>query len=1341
MSSDNVIISPEAHKPRLEKFKVLPGSKMTEVLRCAINQGYMEVGDLPYVEIHVDGVKLPRCEAVLDQVVEDGQIVQITMALRGDNPLRNAFQLLVQVTAIVVGAYFGPWAAAAVQVVGALATAAFFPPSRPDQLAESNNVSSLKEQSNQIRRRGVMPLVLGRQRIGFDVAAMSYSQNIGSDSWLNVIFGLHYGPCAVEQIKIGETLLADYPASDYKIEYFLTPGPRNSALYPASTNQENFNNKLDFTGGGVWEVVTFNAGASRAQIDVTWPSGLYFTNDKGKIRNEEVTGRIEYAVVGTEIWAAAPFEGYNTARDKNNALLPAGSFYVNERSADAVRRTYEWNLDPTKQYKARIKAYDLDGDFPDDQGHVWDTYLTAARSVFQGQPIVDQTLACIALRIKASGDLGSTLPAVSGIVTPIVPVYKNGNWNTSEPSSNHAALLRWILTGPPAAKPMPASQINASCATVYNLIAARQWEAAVLLTEEMSQEDAMRVCGLTGRFATYWSGEDLCFVGDWEKPIPRQIFSPTNVKGYKFRREFQDEVHAILVEFKNLDEDSRADEIWVYADGYDSTTATLFENLRLQYACNANRAFREARVYLTRKKLKTESHSFTTSFDGVTSSFGDRILVGHYVTLFSESSGRVVNRWFNEDQTQVVGLRVDFTAVINPIKDYSIDVRRTNNALTGVRIDKVKSGARTKNLYFVDPIAVAEAPRKDDLVVFGETNLVTEDVEIDDFEYSSAREVTINASRYIADQMMAAETGPIPDLPTRLKPKTPTPKPRVLSTLGRPEGVEVVFDVRNYADNPNKGFVAKWRYSSEGDNNSWNTLPVLGASARSFKTPPIYSPSFEPGDAVESQILVDIQLITLSNLGDFSQPTTILRIPIQKAVARPTGFDAIGVIRSAPDGSKYPVIAVMTDSVTSGDIQYLDVEIAEAEEGELFTSPGQPLPASNPVGDFRAVLAGETYIVRARWRTQDNWVSDWVYKGTLGNPVLVPAGSNIATDVSPDSPIWNSLEDNQQAIAEEILRGVLYREYYDAQIYLDGTPIGTAVRNLSEEYTDFTGSYAATMALLGAKNAGGTGWILNADTVFIPATGGGGQLDSLRSLQLTTENNTTEIEQLLTVTDGFAEAKALLVVNGYVSGVVNQNDGTTSSFRILADNLFAVAPNGGNPVTIFEYSGSELILTNTRINGNLAITGTFTNRAMLPNTLNGLVVVDTNGVIQLNGTTPVRVQELIIPIEKNNSPVKVEFNGLIFMLHNASGSFNMIAELRRQASNGANDSILRSRTINATGDTYDAVSQPLVFKLQDVPGQGTWRYYVNIRSTTSNMTVQTVTDPYMEAIEYKSNTT
>jgi hypothetical protein len=999
MSSDkNVVISPEAHKPRLELMKAPVGCTMTEILRCAINEGKFDKGDLPYVEIRVNGKLLPRREDALDRCLLDGEVVQISMAVRGDNPLKNAFQLIVQVTAIVVGFYFGPWAAAAVQVVGALATAALFR-NKQDRLADPNSSSALNEQSNTIRRRAPMPLVLGRQRVAFDVAALSYTQNIGNDSWLNVIFGVHYGPCTVEQIKIGETLLADYPASDVQIEYSLNPGPKNFNLYPGNVFQENFNNKLDFVGipGGTWETITPLPGARAASVDITLPGGLSYSTDKGKIRNEEVAGQIQIAEVGTENWQPAPFPGNDTARNKDNQLLPPGSFYLNMKTANAIRRTYTFNLDPTKNWKVRVRAYDQDNDSADDPGHTWDTYLTALRSHFDGKPIIDENLSCIAIRIKASGDLSNTLPTISGIVTPIVPVYKNGNWDTREPSSNQAALLRWCLTDLPAAKPLSPAEINGSCEAVYNLIQARDWGCALYITDDISQEDLMRLCGLAGRFATYWSGEDLCFVGDWEKPIARQVFSAANIKGYKYRREFQDEIHAVLVEFKNLDEDSRTDEVWVYADGYNANNSTLFETYSLQFACSQNRAYREGRVYLARRELKTETHEWTAGFDSVTATFGDRVRVSHYAALYGEDTGRVVNRLFSPDQQYVIGVRVDFAVEMEPGQSYSIDVRRSDQALVGIVLEPATERKLTKSLYFSVPLEVNAAPRKDDLVVFGKTNLVTEDVEIDSFDPQSRNEVRISASPYVATQIEAAETGPIPPLPTNLKPKERTPRVRILQSYGKPEGVEVVFDVAETSTNPIQGFITRWRYS--GEDYPWNTLAILPKQERTVRTPPILRPAYDPDDPIDAVTLIDVQIITLSQRGDYSNPTTVNGIQVKKEVAAPTGFDAMAVVRTAPDGSSKPAIAVIADPVTAGDIQYLDIELGKVEfgGGSLYESAGS-VSAQNPTGDLYGVDPGESYIVRGRFRTQDNWYSDWVYAGSESEPVAIPGGSSKSSD-------------------------------------------------------------------------------------------------------------------------------------------------------------------------------------------------------------------------------------------------------------------------------------------------------------------------------------------------------
>lgn len=365
--------------------------------------------------------------------------------------------------------------------------------------------------------------------------------------------------------------------------------------------------------------------------------------------------------------------------------------------------------------------------------------------------------------------------------------------------------------------------------------------------------------------------------------------------------------------------------------------------------------------------------------------------------------------------------------------------------------------------------------------------------------------------------------------------------------------------------------------------------------------------------------------------------------------------------------------------------------------------------------------------------------------GPAYRPVMPSAWTDVATgelvagDLAPGAPTAVLAAQHTDLIAAEMLRGALYRSYTDGLLHLDGQPVATLFQSLSDQVINELGSFAGTLNLLGAKNQAGTGFIIAADQVFLPATETGGQVTSLRGLQLTTATNTQSIQQLFTLTDGFAESKTLLVVNDVVTGIVNQNDGSIGSLKFQADVFAFVDPNGGSRVVPFSYGVDNILrLTNTIIHGDLVVTGSLTNRALVKNTITGLAVADTSGVVTLTGTTAKTVQSVWIEVKGEDTPVKLLFNGLVLMLHNASGSFSATFEFRR-APDGGQGISLRSRTVDATGDTYDAVAGSYVFTLNDVPGPGVWRYFVTARSTANNMSVQQVTDPYMEAVEYRNN--
>lgn len=1021
-----VVLAPEPFTPRAEVLEVPAlGQKVSGLVAAAIRQGKLkaDADTIRRLRVHVDGVPLPADTpeqrlAAMQYVPQPGEVINLVVVVQGGGgggDTGKVLQTVLTVAVIALSLYVGGGAAtpgfldaawiraagaATVAVGGQMAISSLM--GTPETMQSSNDTSALKDGSNRYRPRAPMPLVLGRRHWTFDLSAPPFTTTIGQDVFLTLAVSPHYGRCWVGNLKIGETLLSDYPAEDIQVEYFLEPGvPRQSRLYPNSVAQENFQDKLDFTGGGVWDVHTALQSSDRLEVDIELPSGLrYNSPSSGKVRNEEVAGQIQFAEVGTENWSAATFPGHDTTRDKNGILLPPGSFYLNLKTPDPVRRTFGWTPpDATKLYKVRVRAYDRDGDFPDQGERTWTTMWTALRAIRNAPPIIDQNLATIFIRVRSTDDLNGSLPVISGEVEPIVPVYRNGNWDTEERSSNSAALMRWLLTGPAAAAPLEFPEFHSSLETTFQLIEANpSWKGGLLVTEERSQQDVMVALGKMGRFSTYWNGSKLCFVPDWVRGAPRQVFSGRNAAGYRYRRTFPKPIHAVFVEFSNLDEGSLEDELYVYADGYDASNATLIETLRIDFVCTQERAFQEGRVYLAKRLLQVEMHEWSAGLDAIATTYGDRVLVRHPATLYGLADGRVVNRFFQG--ALISGFRLDEAVEMEAGKTYGVDIRRGDGTvLRGVPV--VNQPGETRILQFAAPRTEALSPRKGDLVVFGETGLISEDLEIVDIEPQEDMSVTFRAIPYIPDAIQEAINNPVPELPSKVTPRLRAPKP----VLSSPESVDPLLgaaikaSIGHWDGTPVASFASRWRTTIVDAVDGplatpWAALEPVSAIDGVIRTGPIRGAAHAPPDG--QQVRIDIEVKTVLANGEFSEPVVLAAIPVLAQIPAPDSFTAQGVKRSRTDGSSYSAISVSATPISVGDILTLEVEV-QKDDGSLWVTPtGGLIPARVAKTDVLGLDVGPPgYNVRARWIRSDNWPGPWAYEPEL---IIVPSLSDVSSD-------------------------------------------------------------------------------------------------------------------------------------------------------------------------------------------------------------------------------------------------------------------------------------------------------------------------------------------------------
>lgn len=237
------------------------------------------------------------------------------------------------------------------------------------------------------------------------------------------------------------------------------------------------------------------------------------------------------------------------------------------------------------------------------------------------------------------------------------------------------------------------------------------------------------------------------------------------------------------------------------------------------------------------------------------------------------------------------------------------------------------------------------------------------------------------------------------------------------------------------------------------------------------------------------------------------------------------------------------------------------------------------------------------------------------------------------------------------------------------------------------------------------------------------------------------EGSVNTLSQAVVAADGRIDTMYSLQLNsnGHIVGYVFQNNGSTGSMVITTNTFSLVDPNGGTPRTPFQMEGNVLTLTGeVRVNGSLILNGTVVGaNAIQKDTVMPIVSNYVAGTLTIETTGYTTVAEIYV--NTNGSQVQVEFNGLMFFTHEPSGSFDLEIQLRRSGG-GYGDLQVVSETVFGAGNTADNVIGKWPIKVLDRPPAGTIRYYVNVRTSASNMTVRNVLNRFMSVMEYRTNT-
>lgn len=221
--------------------------------------------------------------------------------------------LMIAVTALAAAAtwYIGglgaPIAAAlvgaAITGIGSVLINTFIPLTSPRLKALSSGNESptlaVTGARNSMNIYGPVPRVYGKHRVVPPYGARPYTELLGKDQYLRLLFDLGYGPLVLSELKIGETPIDNFEGVEYEIRQGF-PDDEPLTLYTRSVFEEQLSVLLEEAGG--FTTRTTQPNADEISVDVTFLQGLTQFQNNGNRVSRAVTLEAQYSVAGANDW-------------------------------------------------------------------------------------------------------------------------------------------------------------------------------------------------------------------------------------------------------------------------------------------------------------------------------------------------------------------------------------------------------------------------------------------------------------------------------------------------------------------------------------------------------------------------------------------------------------------------------------------------------------------------------------------------------------------------------------------------------------------------------------------------------------------------------------------------------------------------------------------------------------------------------------------------------------------------------------------------------------------------------------------------------------------------------
>jgi hypothetical protein len=588
---------------------------------------------------------------------------------------KNILGIVLMIAVIVVSIWVpgalgltGFWASAlqaGISIVGSLLISALIPPQAP-KLGDlggsiaSNRVSptlSITGTSNKLNPYGPIPRPLGKHRIFPPYGAMPFTEIVGDNQYLRLLFCLGYGPLTITDLKIGDSPLGQFQGVQVETRQgYVTDPPLT--LYTRDIEEDGLSIHMS---QGVPLTRRTRPDTDQISVDFTMPNGLaVIIQSNGIVFWHQVTIRIRYRLVGTTPW------------------ITRGTFTFPKKSLSPVRFNRTWGV-AKGQYDVEVTRLDEEKQGQSIFGLTYfdKTFWSALRSIHAQHPINKKGLALVAMRIKATDQLNSVIDRFNCVVQSILPSWDGAAW-TAAPTSNPAAMYREVLQGSANARPVADARLDLPGLQAWSTAcdaAGRQFNAVVDFGTTVFE--LLRDVAATGRASFHMQDGKFSVIRDVKQSTPIQHFTQRNSWGFRGTKVWPPEVHALKARFINRVTGWQQDERIVYDDGFTAKNASKFEALELFGVTDRDQAWKDARYHLAVARLRPELYELNVDVENLVCSRGDLVRVVHDVPLFGIAAARIKSITLNA-AGNITALALDENVSMAAGKRYAVRIRQAD---------------------------------------------------------------------------------------------------------------------------------------------------------------------------------------------------------------------------------------------------------------------------------------------------------------------------------------------------------------------------------------------------------------------------------------------------------------------------------------------------------------------------------------------------------------------------------------------------------------------------------------------------------------------------------------